>query len=38
MKKFIWENRDEVINRKFILDNYNCFWKYIFNIFRNEKF
>ncbi len=25
MKKFIWENRYEVINRKFILDNYNYF-------------
>ena len=24
-KKFIWENRYEVINRKFILDNYNYF-------------
>ena len=36
MKKFIWENRYEVINRKFILDNYNYFWKYIFNI--NKKY
>lgn len=25
MKKFIWKNRYEVINRKFILDNYNYF-------------
>ena len=25
MKKFIWENRYEVINRKFILDNYYYF-------------
>ena len=24
-EKFIWKNRYEVINRKFILDNYNYF-------------
>ena len=42
MKKFIWENRYEVINRKFILDNYNYFWKYLIFLeienYNNKKY